>query len=366
MPIHICHVVLSLRPGGLENGVVNVVNGLDPDRFRSTVVCLQEAGDFARRIRGDAASIIEMGLRPGNDFAMPFRLARTFRELKADVVHTRNAEACFYGIAGAKMSGVRATIHSEHGRDFPEKWHRAWLQRRLLSGVTCSFAVSECLKRELVKEIGLSPDRLRVLYSGVDTAKFSPGTKAGAARDRNEIVIGSVGRLVEVKNYPLLVRALARLSETVKCRMVLVGSGPMEQPISDLAGELGVSDRLTLLGHSDEISALMQGFDIFVLPSFNEGVSNTLLEAMAAGVSIVASDVGGTPELLRNGRDGLLFRSGDVEQLVGHLARLSSDESLRKSLADSARQRVQAEFSMASMLSRYEQLYQEAVWGAHS
>ena len=195
-PIRICHVVLSLQPGGLENGVVNVINGLDPRAFVSTVCCLKEKGEFAQRIRAQSCEILEFGLERGNNLGLPLRLAREFRRLRPDIIHTRNAEAFFYGAAAAKLAGI-PVIHSEHGRVFPEKWHRAWVQKVMLRGVAAAFAVSRQLADDMVTQIGVPPGRFQVLYHGVDLGKFATRT---AREQRAQLTIGSVGRLVSVKN----------------------------------------------------------------------------------------------------------------------------------------------------------------------
>src|SRR5882724_5943036 len=206
-PLHVCHILLSLQPGGLENGVVNVVNGLDPAAFRSSVCCLQQAGEFAARIRG-ATEIV----------------ARLLRELRVDIVHTRNAEPFFYGMVAARLAGVPVIIHSEHGRTFPEKPLRARVQRFLLSGANAAFSVSERLKQDLVRELGVSPARFEVIHNGVDIERFRSAPGTGDRRlSAADVVIGSLGRLAPVKNYPLLLRAMARLPALPPSRLLLVG-----------------------------------------------------------------------------------------------------------------------------------------------
>jgi sugar transferase (PEP-CTERM/EpsH1 system associated) len=352
--LRVCHVVLSLHPGGLENGVVNVVNGLESEHFHSSICALQQRGEFADRIRDPAVEIVEMGLRPGNDLRMPLRLARLFRTLGTDLVHTRNAESLFYGLLGAKLAGVRYVIHSEHGRTFPEKPHRALVQRWLMRFVDYSFAVSARLKEDLVREIGVERDRLDIIYNGVDLGKFS-AERAGS--NAGETLIGSVGRLEPVKNYPLLVRALAEIPAPNRGRLVLVGEGSERGKLEQLARQLGVHAQVNLTGHRDDVPTLLQEMDIFVLPSLSEGMSNTLLEAMAAGAAVVASDVGGNRELVEHEVTGLLFESNNLGQLVDALTRLQTDIALRHRLARAAADRVRQKFSMQAMLARYEQMY---------
>jgi sugar transferase (PEP-CTERM/EpsH1 system associated) len=355
-PLHICHIVLSLEPGGLENGVVNVINGLDPAEFRSSVCCLQRAGEFAARLGPDVA-IASMDLRPGNDPWMPLRVARLLRRWDVDIVHTRNAESFFYGILAARLARVLAVVHSEHGRVFPEKPMRALAQRLLLRHVDAAFAVSEQLRSDLVRELRIPADRFEVFYNGVDVERFQRGQTRGAPRDTGGLLIGSVGRLAAVKNYALLLHAIARLPEAPSCRLVLIGEGPERAALKELAAQLGLERRVEFSGHRDDVPQLLQGLDIFVLPSLSEGMSNTLLEAMAAGLPVVASDVGGNRELIESERSGLLFPSGDVAALAEQLGRLLGDADLRARLGRAAALRARSEFSMEAMLARYASLY---------
>jgi sugar transferase (PEP-CTERM/EpsH1 system associated) len=358
-PLHIAHVLLSLQPGGLENGVVNVVNGLDPERFRSSICCLQKTGEFAARVKPRDVAIEAMGLKPGNDLGLPFRLAKLFRKWRVDIVHTRNAEAFFYGVLGAKLAGVPAIIHSEHGRTFPETPRRAWMQRVLWKRADRTFAVSKRLQDDMIREIGVSPENFEVLYNGVDIARFAANEAAG--HNAHPVVVGSVGRLVAVKNYPLLVRAMAELRGGTPSKLVLVGEGPERAKLETLVAELGLRDRVELLGHREDVPDLVRGMDIFVLPSFSEGMSNTLLEAMAAGVATLASNVGGNGEIIEDEVSGLLFPSDNVPRAVEQLERLIEDAALRARFARAGAARVKKEFSIEAMLQRYALLYRR-VW----
>jgi sugar transferase (PEP-CTERM/EpsH1 system associated) len=363
-PLHICHVVLSLRSGGLENGVVNVVNGLDPARFRSSVCCLQQRGEFARRLRGSVA-VIEMGLKPGKDLRLPFRLAKVFRALQVDIVHTRNPEPFFYGAVAARLAGVPVVIHSEHGRIFPEKPLRVRVQRWLLRGTSAAFAVSEALRQELIREIGVKPATFEVVHNGVDLDRFRPCRGTAGRCVPGAVVVGSVGRLVPVKNYPLLIRAMAQLPRESSAPLLLVGDGPERAALEDLARRLNLTERVRFAGHRDDIPEALQEMDIFVLPSTSEGMSNTLLEAMAAGVTVLASDVGGNGEIVENGVSGLLFPSGDVDCATEKLRLLIADAQTRRRLARAGEARVRAEFSVEGMLHRYEELYWRVWSRAH-
>lgn len=357
-PLHICHVVLSLEPGGLENGVVNVVNGLDRDRFRSSICCVRRTGAFASRVRSDVA-IESMNTQGGNSPRTVLRLAKLFRSWGVDIVHTRNAEPFFFGILGARLAGVTTVIHSEHGRTFPGRRTRAVAQRWLLKGADAAFTVSKRLRTDLVKELGISEDRFEVLYNGVDNAAFQNKEVSRIASDHDRpIRIGSVGRLVAVKNYPLLLNAFARLTVSQPVQLILAGDGPERGALEALAQRLGIVGRIEFMGHRDDIASMLKTLDVFVLPSVSEGMSNTLLEAMAAEVPVLASDVGGNGEIIESEKSGLLFKSESIEHAVAQLTRLCCSEQLRRSLAKQGAERARSDFSINAMLKRYESLYQ--------
>jgi sugar transferase (PEP-CTERM/EpsH1 system associated) len=358
--IHIQHVLLSLQPGGLENGVVNVINKLDGERFRSSVTCLQQSGAFAARIRDPDVEVHAMGLAPGNDVGLPLRLARLFRRTKTDVVHTRNAEAFFYGWLGAKLARVPALVHSEHGRVLPDSARRMALQRWMLHATSAAFSVSRQLRADLVKHLRVPERRFEVIYNGVDVTRTSAADRGGARRimgaAEGEVVVGSVGRLVTVKNYELLLGAFSRLAPPA--RLVLIGDGPERARLEGLADAKGIAARTTFLGHREDVADLLVGLDVFVLPSLSEGMSNTLLEAMAAGLPTIASDVGGNREIVQDGDSGLLFASEDEAGLLDGLRRLAGDPARRAELGRAGRDRVTREFSMDAMIGKYEALYE--------
>ena len=245
------------------------------------------------------------------------------------------------------------------------------LLQRLFSRFTDNvFSVSEQLKRDLVAHVGLTASQVEVLYNGVDPESFIGADRVSFHRKlgvrENEIVIGSVGRLVPVKNYRLLLEALPRLLASYNVTVMFVGDGPEHLALKAVAERLQVSKHVRFLGHRDDVRDLLAVMDIFVLPSYSEGMSNTLLEAMAAGVPVVASNVGGNTEIVRNLRDGLIFPSGDVGQLHDCLSILCSDAARREQLGHAGRERVLQTFSIREMLARYEELYSRAFRGAEA
>ena len=358
--IHVQHVLLSLEPGGLENGVVNVINGLDPSRIQNSVCCLKQAGEFASRIKDRGVPVFEMGLQKGNDLLLPFRLAMLFRRSKVDIVHTRNAEAFFYGFLGAKIAGVSSIIHSEHGRIFDDRAIRFWAQKLFSKYTDIIFSLSEQLRSDLVKFVGIPADKIGVLHNGVDVSRFNTVRREDVRKElgisAERVVVGSIGRLVSVKNYPLLLRAV-KSSNLDMTTILFVGDGPERDKLKKLAISDGLIERVIFLGHRENVADLLGAMDIFVLPSVSEGMSNTMLEAMAAGIPVIASRVGGNPEIVRDGIDGLLFESGNERALSELLRGLVDSPPLRTQLGLAGRKRVVEKFSLEAMISQYDSLY---------
>jgi len=354
--------MLSLRPGGLENGVVNLVNSLDPKRFQSSVCCLDAAGAFAERLRA-GIEVRAMGRRPGTDARLIWRLVRLFRSRRTELVHTRNSEALFYGGLAARLARVPGLVHSEHGRVAPERPRRRLLQRWLSHFVDASLAVSEDLRRRLSEEVGIPREAVTLVYNGVDCGLFRPGGRA-AARQRLGVspvttVVGAVGRLVPVKSYDILLKAAGRLPPGTE--VWLVGDGELRLQLELLARDRLPPGSVRFLGHRDDLPEVLPAFDVFVLPSLTEGVSNTLLEAMACGLPPVVSRVGGNTEIVREGATGLAFPPGDEQELARLLVRLCQDVEERKALGKRALDHVRCHFSLETMVARYDRVYTEVV-----
>jgi sugar transferase (PEP-CTERM/EpsH1 system associated) len=371
LPPLVMHVVHRLDVGGLENGLVNLINRMEPARYRHAVVCLTGYSEFAKRIQRPAVPLIALNKQPGKDPGCYWRLGRTIRRLKPDVVHTRNLGTLDMQFVAA-LCAVRGRVHGEHGWDVYDLHgkHPRYLRLRRAARrcVKRYVAMSRDLAQWLQASVGVPETRITQIYSGVDTERFRPRRDsdppmwpAGFAA-ANAIVIGTVGRQEQVKNPLGLVRAFAALVEAVpdlaaRLRLVLVGGGPLAEPIARQAAQLGVADRIWLPGSRDDVNEILRQFDIFVLPSLNEGISNTILEAMACAVPVVASRVGGTPEVVREGRTGLLYSTQDETELTLRLQAYVEDAALRREHGRQARAIVEQHHSLDSMVRNYLDVY---------
>jgi sugar transferase (PEP-CTERM/EpsH1 system associated) len=367
----IAHVVHRFDIGGLENGVVNLLNRLPPERFRHAVISLTDVTRFGKRVLRDDIEFIELRKSPGHGIKVFPRLVRTFRRLRPAIVHTRNL-AALEASAPAWLAGVPIRIHGEHGRDMGDLdgSNRTYRHVRRLYRpfVTHYVALSRDLQRYLREAIGVPDNRVSAIVNGVDTNVFAPSAErsrpdgfpfAGA----NLCICGTVGRLQPVKNQVALARAFVRAlqiepSMRARLRLAIVGDGPLRNEIVGILTAANVLDLAWLPGARDDIAQILRSFDVFALPSLAEGISNTILEAMASGLPVVATDVGGNGELIDVTRTGVLVEAGDDEALAQALLAYASDREHARAAGSAGRARAERLYGLDTMVARYAALYE--------
>jgi sugar transferase (PEP-CTERM/EpsH1 system associated) len=361
-PIRITHVVRTLATGGTETVVRKLVSSLDPERFQQRVITLISSSGV------QPEGTICLNYAPGEAAFLVPRLARVFRRERPDIVHSRNW-ATIEAVIAAKLAGVRAIVHSEHGRDQntlgPQPWRRRFFRRISYASADRVFCVSEELRDYYARQLGMRRSAFDVISNGVDVDQFHPDahmrseSRARLGAADCTIVIGTIGRLDPVKDQRTLVRAAGRaLAGGIDLLLVIVGDGPERDNLKqELSRWPGLPQRAVFAGEVKNIANWLNAFDIFVLPSFSEGMSNTLLEAMAVGVASIATNVGSNAEVVEDGQSGLLVQPGDPESMCDKLMRLASQEAWRLQLGRNARERAAAQFSIGRMFRRYEDLY---------
>jgi sugar transferase (PEP-CTERM/EpsH1 system associated) len=360
----IVQVIPSLRVGGLENVVVRLVEHLAP-LAEQAVATPAGAGPLAGRFPG-GVRIFPLGETHHPNRWNAFRMARLFRMLRPDIVHTRNW-TCIDAIIGARLAGVPVVIHGEHGREAadPEGRNRRRQQvRRLLSPFTTEFVtVSRDLARWLIEEVRVPARKVRTIYNGVDTERYAPGDRAAARRalalPPDWTVAGTVGRLDLVKDQVGLIRAFAQVANEKPSVLVIAGDGPSRGQLEALVGELALGDRVRLLGERDDVPLILRALDIFVLSSIGEGISNAILEAMATGLPVIATRVGGNSELVRDGLTGRLIEPRSPDALAGALATYIEDPALVRAHGAAGRERAAREFGLERMHAAYTALYRQ-------
>lgn len=359
-PVRVMHVVFSLEPGGMEFGVVKLVNGLDPRRVQSAI-CSTTPSVALKGLVSASVPVHQLNRRNGNDVRLIWALQRLFRRERPDVVHTHGWGTLLEGMLAARLAGVPAVVHGEHGT-LQLKRHQRWLQRQAWLSADRVLSVSSRLAERMTSEMRLPAERVTTIRNGVDLTRFS-STSRSVARETLEIpaealVFGTVGRLVPVKDHGTLLEAFARVTKDgIDAFLLISGEGPLRAPLLARAQELGVHDRVRFLGHRRDVETVLAALDVFVLSSVSEGLSNTILEAMASGLPVVATRVGGADELVLDGETGLLVSPAAPDAMAATLRRLAADEGGRRSMGTAARHRVEREFALSAMVERYETLY---------
>ena len=359
-PLRVMHVTYKFGVGGMEVGIAKLVNGLDATRIASSI-CSSVPGDSLKERLRPGVKLFELNRRRGNDPNLVADLYRLFKRERPHVVHTHRWGTLLEGALAAKLAGVPYVVHGEHGT-LETRWHNAWVQRRLWHRVDRVLSVSSRLAERMARELRFPLDRITVIRNGLDLKRFQPlADKASAKRALgiapDRLVIGTVGRTVPVKDHPTLLRALARLRDArIDFAAVIAGTGPAFQDTVRLAESLNLQD-VQLLGNRDDVESVLAAFDIFVLSSRSEGLSNTIQEAMASGLPVVATNVGGADELVVEGQTGVLTPSGDDRAMAEALATLARDGATRASLGRSGAERARAHFGIERMFRDYESMY---------
>ena len=364
---HIAHIVYRLDFGGMENGLVNLINRLAADRYLHTIICLTEATEFRRRIERPDVEIVECRKPAGKHFPTYWRVFRELRRLRPDIVHTRNLGTIDMSwVAWLAMCPGR--IHGEHGwsPDDPKGVSKKYrLLRRICDPAIGHYvAVSQDIKRWLIDVIGIAESKVELLHNGVDVMRFtaSEAKDSGGSSGANKLVFGTLGRQEPIKGLNVFLAAVRELLEQEPAwrediQVMMVGDGPEQREYIALREKFGLQDVVDFPGTVSDVPGLLSSFDFFVQPSLNEGISNTVLEAMASGLPVIATNVGGNPELVRDDHEGKLVPANDSDALRVAIARYVADENLRRRHGHAARKRAKEEFSIDVMVQKYDTLY---------
>ena len=361
--ITVAQLVLSLELGGLERLVVNFLSSIDREQFDITLGCLEGPGPLAAAVEALDITVTTFDRQPGIDWRLIPKISRWLKHERASILHTHNAAAHFYGALGGKCAPTHCTIHTKHGRDWPDQPRKVMLNR-ISALFTHKLITVSNDSREIARTVERVPERkLAVIHNGIDADLFRPGERAGSSIPGvpdGAAVIGTVARLSPEKDQHTLLNAFVRLCELRdNCYLVIAGEGPAKTELAAHAGSLACSDRIIFLGAVEEVPELLKRMTVFVLTSLTEGISLALLEACATGVPAVVTDAGGNTEVVEHGVTGLVVPIKRPELVAEKIDQLLTDEPLRAAMGQKARERIVRHFSLASMTRQYESLYRE-------
>jgi sugar transferase (PEP-CTERM/EpsH1 system associated) len=347
------------------------VNGLPVDAWRHTIVSLTDVDDvFVRRLRVPNVEVVALGKGPGHAHRVYPRLWRLLRHWRPAIVHTRNL-AALETAPVAWAAGVPVRVHGEHGRDADDpdgsNLRRRRIRRFYRRFVTRYVALSPDLASYLEGAVGVPAHRIEQIYNGVDVQRFTPRETRTPIEgcpfvDPRLWIVGAIGRLDAVKDHANLAAAFVRALDAqpalrATMRLVIVGEGPERARVEAILDRGGARNLAWLPGARHDIPAVLRGLDVFALPSFGEGVSNTILEAMAAGLPVVATRVGANADLVAEGETGCLVPPSDAEALASAIAGYATDPARALAHGRAGRLRAEHRFSLQRMIDRYHRLY---------
>jgi len=347
----IAHVTAQLEMGGMEKLLVEFARHTDRHAFDLHFVCLGPRGKLADDIEAQGWKVTSLNQSPGLRLGLVFKLTRLFRRLGVDVVHTHNTKSFLYACPAARLARVGKVIHTRHGQRYGASRRETmvfrWLSR-MADGVVC---VSHDSANLSVVE-GILPDKIQAIWNGIDSNRFH------YTGPRTDGPVVMVSRLRPEKDIETLLRAASLVvREYPSFRLEIAGDGLLLGDLRCLAEKLGLEGKVRFLGEVQDIPALLAQASLFVLPSLTEGLSLTLLEAMARGLPVVATRVGGNPEVVVDGTTGLLVKAADAEELAAAMLRLlrTPEEGHRMGLA--GRKRIEEYFDVRRMIADYQNLY---------
>lgn len=361
----ILHLSSTSGPGGAEMIVRRLATSLDRQRFRS-IVCLFRSGWLGEACREAGLPTHVLGINGALDLHWARAFIGLVKRERIALIHTHEFTANVYGAMLGRLVGV-PVVATIHGKNYYWEQAKRRLAYRFVSRTAKMIAVSQDLKQFVVERVGISAQRIDVIYNGVE-AYVAPGAdRVRELRGELELgrwdhVIGSVGSLYSVKGHIHLVKALPSiLRGCPKTLVLLVGRGESESELKAEASRLGVEAHIRFLGFRNDIPLLLGLMDVFVLPSLSEGLSMALLEAMAAEKPVVATKVGGNAELIVEGETGYLVPSKAPEALADRVVNLLRNKVQAREFGCRGKQRVDEQFSLAGMVSAYQKCYEQAI-----
>jgi len=361
----ILHLSSTSGPGGAEMIVSRLAGVLDRNRFRS-VVCLYRPGWLKEQCERQSLDTHVLAINGMFDVQWVKNACQLVRRECVNLIHSHEFTGNAYGSLVATLCGI-PLVATVHGKNYYWEQRKRRVAYRLVSRLATLVAVSEDLKRFITGNVGVPPERIKVIYNGQEVLPPIGVEEKQRLRDelglkKDEKVVGVVGSLYPVKGHKYLLAAIPQILKIhPHTTFLIVGRGELELPLKEEVNRCALQNRVRFLGFRDDVSALLSIMDVFVLPSLSEGLSIALLEAMAAGKPVVATNVGGNPELVADGESGYAVPPRDPDALAAKLQVLLTDKRRALKLGENGRKRVQEKFSLQAMADNYQRLYEECL-----
>jgi sugar transferase (PEP-CTERM/EpsH1 system associated) len=364
--IRIIHLVLNLKMGGLETWVVNFAKRIKESGFSPMVCCLEDNIDLGQSLKDHDIPIVTLMKKEGHDLFLPSRLAKTMRDYQPHLLHTHNWDAHLYGTVAARMTPIPVVIHTQHGAVHDRSWKNDLLRPILGRLIDQFVGVSEGVSLFAKKSRWVPAQRVITLVNGVDPTAYRNPVAADTTTIRqalaipiNAPVLINVARMSAVKDHTTLLEAVSMLQATSSVHLMLVGDGELCPRLKGIAVKLGIEKVVHFVGMQNHVAAFLGAADLFVLSSLSEGISLSLLEAMSAGLPVVATDVGGNPNVVVAGKTGLLVPPRNPIALAGAIQTILEDKPLATTMGYAGRARVFSHFHSNQMAIAYMDLYKK-------
>lgn len=366
-PVRVAFVLHGMQVAGAEMLVAETVRRLGA-KIEPTILCLDYVGALGERLQREGVEVVCLGRKPGRDWRVAWRMAREIRIRGIEILHAHQYTPFFYAALARVLAGGSARlILTEHGRHFPDVVAplRRAVNRLLLDrfadevNACCAFSA-----RSLCQVDGFAGGRIGVIENGIDVARYRSAPDRAALRQRLGLdtqrrYLINVARFHPIKDHAMLLRGFAgAASARPDVDLLLAGDGPLRNDMEALAADLGLKRRVHFLGVRGDVPELLQAADVFVLTSISEAASLTLLEAMAAALPVVVTRVGGNPEIVRDGVDGVLVPRGDATAAAAAVARLLDDPATAKSMGLAGRTRVEERYQLDQTVAAYYRMYE--------
>jgi glycosyltransferase involved in cell wall biosynthesis len=357
-------VTFGMSIGGMERVIMELCRYVDPSRYKLSICCISKRGPLADIMEAEGVPVYfcQNQSKVGK-YLRGFELARVFASRKVDLLHTHHMPAFIDSTVGAQIARVPILINTDHCKQYPIERHWQVLENGASRLADTVVAVSHHTRNELIQYQRMAPEKVQVIYNGIDVKLRRPEKPADIRRELglqpDDIVFGTAARLEAQKGLELLIDAAPLVLKRIpKARFLIVGGGSLEIDLRQRADALGLGREVIVTGYRTDAVDLMQTFDCFVQTSLFEGMPMALLEAMALNKPIVATAVGGVPEVVEDGVCARLISTRDPQDLSDALVGVTADPVVRKRIGDAGRQRYERNFTAAAMVSQYERLYE--------